>query len=126
MNQRPGWHVEGLFKPKVSPAITPQDQTCPATQPAAPGDAPPKRHARVSLLAAVDFKWLMTGHGWWVDSARFHDDLSYATTLLGLAMASPSSALRECAARLLAQMGVAAPGITLPDTGFAPSRPGSL
>ena len=116
----------GFFKPKVSPAITTHDQTWPAAQPVPPGDAPSGGNSRVSLLAAVDFKWLMTGHGWWVDSARFHDDLSYATTLLGLAMASPSSALRECAARLLAQMGVAAPGITLPDTGFAPSRPGSL
>lgn len=80
----------------------------------------------MSLLAAVDFKWLMTGHGWWVDSARFHDDPSYATTLLSLAMASPSSALRDCAARLLAQMDVLAPGATLPETRFAPSRPGSL
>ena len=80
----------------------------------------------MSLLAAVDFKWLMTGHGWWVDSARFHDDPPYATTLLGLAMASPSSALRDCAARLLAQMGGPAPGTLLPDTGFAPSGPGSL
>jgi hypothetical protein len=59
----------------------------------------------VSLLAAVDFKWLMTGHGWWVDSARFHSDPAYAATLLDLAMASPSSALQHCAARLLAKMG---------------------
>ena len=67
-----------------------------------------------NLLAAVDFKWLMTGHGWWVDSARFHDDPSYAATLLGLAMASPSQALRDCAARLQAQMGAPASGLLVP------------
>ena len=93
---------------KVSPAIiTPQDQTWPAAHPASPADASVAGYtdnARISLLAAVDFKWLMTGHGWWVDSARFHTDPRYAVTLLDLAMASPSSALQECAARLRAQM----------------------
>ena len=116
----------GLFKLKVSLAITPQDQTWPATHRVAPEDATSGVSARVSLLAAVDFKWLMTGQGWWVDSARFHDDPSYAATLLGLAMASSSSALQECAARLLAQLGVPAPGNLLPGNGFAASGPGSL
>ncbi len=82
--------------------------TRPAQQPsqhARPETSEPAQGSAVSLLAAVDFKWLMTGHGWWVDSARFHADPSYAATLLDLALASPSAALRECAARLLAQMG---------------------
>lgn len=78
------------------------------------------------MLAAVDFKWLMTGHGWWVDSSRFHADPSYAAAMLDLAIASPSAALRECAVRLLAQMGAPAPGMKLPGTGFSASRPGSL
>ena len=116
---------------KVSPTIATQDQTWPATHAAqtggaTPSDAAPGGNSRVSLLAAVDFKWLMTGHGWWVDSARFHDDPSYATTLLDLAMASPSSALRECAARLLAQIGGPAADTMLPGSAFAASGPGSL
>ncbi len=124
-----GWRVKGFSKLKVRPAITTQDQTWPAAH--AAGNPAPGPNSRVSLLAAVDFKWLMTGHGWWVDSARFHDDPSYAATLLGLAMASPSSALRDCAARLLAQMGgsepgVTLPGVTLPNTGLARSKPTTL
>ncbi len=98
-------------------------QTSPTPAPDTPA---PDASWGVSLLAAVDFKWLMTGHGWWVDSARFHADPSYAATLLGLAMASPSSALRECAARLMAQMGAPAGGIMLPGIGFEASGPGSL
>jgi hypothetical protein len=56
--------------------------------------------ARDALLATVDFKWLMTGQGWWVDMARFHTDPSYARDMLRLAMSSSSFALRECAAGL--------------------------
>ncbi|MDB5930506.1 MAG: hypothetical protein JWR60_2213 [Polaromonas sp.] len=55
----------------------------------------------VLLLAEVDFKWLMAGQGWWIDPARFHQDPSYAGHFLELAMASPSRALRDCAASLL-------------------------
>ena len=55
---------------------------------------------REALLATVDFKWLMTGQGWWVDTARFHTDPSYAADMLRLAMSSSSFALRECAAGL--------------------------
>ena len=47
----------------------------------------------VSLLTEVDFKWLMAGHGWWMDTTRFHRDPTYAAGLLGLAMASESFAL---------------------------------
>jgi hypothetical protein len=57
-----------------------------------------------SLLAQVDFKWLMAGQGWWIDPTRFHRDPSYAIGLLRLAMASPSGTLRECAASLQAQI----------------------
>jgi hypothetical protein len=55
----------------------------------------------VPLLAEVDFKWLMAGQGWWIDPARFHQDPSYAGHFLQLAMDSPSSALRDCAASLM-------------------------
>ena len=57
-----------------------------------------------SLLAEVDFKWLMAGQGWWVDTTRFHEDPTYAKTLLRCAMGSRSSALRVCAAALLTEI----------------------
>jgi hypothetical protein len=53
------------------------------------------------LVAEVDFKWLMAGQGWWIDTTRFHCDASYAAWFIDSAMASPSSALRASAAWLL-------------------------
>lgn len=58
-----------------------------------------------SLLTEVDFKWLMAGQGWWIDTARFHSDPAYAARFLRLARASSSFALRQCAALLQARMG---------------------
>ncbi len=58
---------------------------------------------RESLLADVDFKWLMAGHGMWFDARRFEADHAYAGRLLQLALASPSAALRDCAAAMLAK-----------------------
>ena len=91
-----------------------------------PGEAALDADARAALLAEVDFKWLMTGHGWWIDAARFHCDPSYAADLLRLAMASPSFALRDCAAFLQAQTGVPAASAMLPAAGFPASGQGSL
>src|SRR5450830_98680 len=59
-----------------------------------------RAEACVSLLAEVDFKWLMAGQGHWIDLARFRSDSSYAAGLIRLALASKSFALRECAALL--------------------------
>ena len=50
-----------------------------------------------ALLAEVDFKWLMAGHGWHVDMVRFGEDLVYTARLLDWAMRSNSQALRACA-----------------------------
>ena len=71
---------------------------------------------RISLLTEIDFKWLMAGQGWWIDTTRFHKDASYAASYLRLALASPSGALREAAALLQAQVGALAPGSAGPDT----------
>ena len=30
------------------------------------------------LVDLVSFKWLMAGHGWWVDVARLRNDADYA------------------------------------------------
>ena len=57
---------------------------------------------RAALLAEVDFKWLMAGQGWWVDTTRFHVDPLYAAMFLRSALASHCAALRDCAACLQA------------------------
>ena len=64
------------------------------SHPAAGGDVD------AMLVAEVGFKWLMSGHGWLIDSTRLHTDSGYAARLLQLAMASNSAALQECATRL--------------------------
>ena len=60
--------------------------------------------ARALLLTEVDFKWLMAGQGWWVNTPRFHADPAYAAKLVGLALASSCVALRDCARSLRAQL----------------------
>jgi hypothetical protein len=60
---------------------------------------------RISLLAEVDFKWLMAGQGWWIDMTRFHCEPAYACNFLRLAMESESFPLRKCATWLQARIG---------------------
>ena len=57
-----------------------------------------------SLLARVDFKWLMAGQGWWIDPHRFESDGAYAVEVLLFALASESRTLRACAAALQTQL----------------------
>ena len=61
--------------------------------------------ACASLLAEVDFKWLMAGQGLRIDlpRPRFRSDVVYAAKLISLALNSESFALRERAALLQAQ-----------------------
>jgi len=57
-----------------------------------------------TLLTEVDFKWLMAGQGWWVDTARLDTDPFYAAELIRFATKSQSFALRECAQSLHARL----------------------
>lgn len=57
-----------------------------------------------SILSEVDFKWLMAGQGWWIDTTRFHSDAAYAAHFLTCALDSSSIVLRECAAALQAEI----------------------
>lgn len=61
---------------------------------------------RVLLLEEVDFKWLMAGHGWWIDTSRLHCDSGYATELLKLAGTTQSPTLRACAHLLQKQVSM--------------------
>ena len=68
-----------------------------------PTPAPSFVDERVLLLEEVDFKWLMAGQGWWINSTRLHSDPHYAADLLKLASSTESSALHQCAALLQGQ-----------------------
>ncbi|MDR3370628.1 hypothetical protein [Rhodoferax sp.] len=61
---------------------------------------------RLVLLEEVDFKWLMAGQGWWIDTWRLHTDSGYASHLLQLVEQIPSTALRTCAAHLQTSLGL--------------------
>ena len=61
---------------------------------------------RLALLEEVDFKWLMAGQGWWIDTCRLHTDADYASQWLRLVAQSPSAALRNCAAHLQARLSL--------------------
>lgn len=52
------------------------------------------------LLIEVDFKWLMAGQGWWVDSDRIKHDPIYASACIQSALNSDCDPLRHCAASL--------------------------
>jgi hypothetical protein len=81
----------------------------PATTP--PTTSPRHEHQsaasddRLLLLKEVDFKWLMAGQGWWIDTTRLHDDSAYAAHLLDLVDAGALPALRDCATLLRAHSG---------------------
>ena len=66
-------------------------------------EAASKTDACTSLLAEVDFKWLMAGQGLRIDLPRFRSDAVYAAKLISLALDSESFALHQCAALLQAQ-----------------------
>jgi hypothetical protein len=60
---------------------------------------------RLVLLEEIDFKWLMAGQGWWVDTARLHNDPSYADHWLAMVDATKSVALQDCVNLLRARVG---------------------
>ena len=66
-------------------------------------EAASQTDACASLLAQVDFKWLMAGQGLRIDLPRFRSDAVYAAKLISLALDSESFALHECEASLQAQ-----------------------
>lgn len=61
---------------------------------------PTRAEDRLILLDEIDFKWLLTGLGLWIDLPRYRTNPTYAAHFLGLAEVSESIALRECAASL--------------------------
>jgi hypothetical protein len=80
----------------------PSETTSTSTGPAANAGT----DERLVLLEEVDFKWLMAGQGWWIDTWRLHTDSSYASHLMQLVEQTPSAALRTCAAHLQASLGL--------------------
>ena len=61
-------------------------------------------YERVALLDEVNFKWLLSGLGWWIDTSRLHKDSTYAAHFIEIAECSDCDALRDCAAALKHQL----------------------
>lgn len=62
------------------------------------------RRVFYDLLTEVDFKWLMAGQGWWVDSERIKNDPIYASACIQSALLSDCDPLRACAASLRSEL----------------------
>ena len=60
-----------------------------------------------SLLALVDFKWLMAGLGWRIDLTRLRRDAGYLGECARLGLSSESAVLRHCSAELLSRHAAA-------------------
>ena len=56
---------------------------------------------RDALVDLVDFKWLMAGHGWWVDLPRLRRDADYAGECVRHGLASGSMLLRRRSAEVI-------------------------
>lgn len=61
-----------------------------------------------SMLAEVDFKWLMAGQGCWVDTARLHRDSVYARACFAQAQVLHCEPLRLCVKNLQALLATSA------------------
>lgn len=68
-----------------------------------PATAPP------SLVAIIDFKWLMAGDGHRVHVERLQDDRDYAGACLALGAASRINALRDSTRRLARALQISLP-----------------
>jgi hypothetical protein len=53
-----------------------------------------------NMLTEVDFKWLMTGEGCWIDTTKLHTDPQYAHACIQSALQSNCVPLRCCAVNL--------------------------
>jgi hypothetical protein len=53
------------------------------------------------FIKLVDFKWLMSGVGWWVNLSRLQRDTAYMDECLQRAMSSDSKLLHERSIELL-------------------------
>jgi hypothetical protein len=61
-----------------------------------------------SLLALVDFKWLMVGLGWRIDLTRLRRDAAYLGECVRLGLSSELPLLRQRSAELLDRHSAAA------------------
>lgn len=66
---------------------------------------PPPIAVGAELMDFVDFKWLMSGEGHWIDLDRLRDDRAYGCGCLALARDSASATLRAAGARLARLLG---------------------
>lgn len=56
------------------------------------------------LVYLVDLKWLMAGHGLWLDIPRLRHDPAYVRAALDSAQSLPSELIRRSAQRVLSPL----------------------
>jgi len=71
--------------------------------PAGSGSDAPAMSARDDMLLLVDFKWLMSGLGYWVDMGRWRADPAYARACIARGCNSRHLPLQHCARQLQAR-----------------------
>jgi len=60
--------------------------------------------AQSDLLNLVSFKWLMAGHGWWVNLSRLQQDPHYVRACAEQGLDSGHELLQERSAQMLAAL----------------------
>lgn len=75
----------------------------PFPPPAAGGPDTTALSARDDMLLLVDFKWLMSGLGFWVDMGRWRADPDYADACIARGCDSCYVPLQHCARQLQAR-----------------------
>jgi hypothetical protein len=68
-----------------------------------PAGSEPHASAREDMLLLVDFKWLMSGLGFWVDMGRWRADPDYADACIARGCDSRHQPLQQCARQLQAR-----------------------
>lgn len=84
-----------------SPALTSPSRPLPV--PASSGPEAAALSARDDMLLLVDFKWLMSGLGFWVDMGRWRADPAYAKACIARGCNSRHLPLQHCARQLQAR-----------------------
>lgn len=84
-----------------SPALVSPSRPLPV--PASSGPEAAALSARDDMLLLVDFKWLMSGLGFWVDMGRWRADPAYAKACIARGCNSRHLPLQHCARQLQAR-----------------------
>ena len=85
----------------TSPSLASSSRPLPV--PAGGGPDTAATSARDDMLLLVDFKWLMSGLGFWVDMGRWRADPAYARACIARGCNSRHLPVQRCARQLQAR-----------------------